>query len=68
MKYDISTLMTVTVSGVQNGIVTQNEARDMLHKPRKEDPEADKLRQQMQMVGADESSSSTSQSSDEDSK
>lgn len=53
MKYDISTMMNVSVSGVQNGILTQNEAREMLNKPRKEDPEADKLRQQMQMVGAD---------------
>lgn len=61
--YDFPTLSKSVNESVQNGVLTQNEAREKLNMPRKDDPEADKLRQQMQMVASDGSTSNQSEES-----
>ncbi|EJE4165363.1 phage portal protein [Vibrio parahaemolyticus] len=61
--YDFPTLSKSVNESVMNGVLTQNEAREMLNKPRVDDPEADKLRQQMQMQSSDSSTSSKSEES-----
>ena len=50
VKHDIQTLTNVARDGIVNGIITQNEGREMLQLPVLEGEEYNQVRQQMQMV------------------
>ncbi|EOV9323803.1 TPA: phage portal protein [Vibrio alginolyticus] len=55
LKHDFKTLNNIGVTAVTAGILTQNEARELLNKPRIEGEEYDTLRQQAQLVSAQSS-------------
>jgi HK97 family phage portal protein len=52
MRYDLKTLVGIGTAAVTAGVMTQNEARDKLNLPRKHGEEFDTLRQQSQLVSA----------------
>lgn len=57
LRHDFKTLNNIGVTAVTAGILTQNEARELLNKPRKDGEEYDTLRQQAQLVSAETSNS-----------
>ncbi|MBE5156684.1 phage portal protein [Vibrio parahaemolyticus] len=57
LRHDFKTLSNIGVTAVTAGILTQNEARELLNKPRIDGEEYNTLRQQAQLVSAESSNS-----------
>ncbi|NAW95843.1 phage portal protein [Vibrio sp. V42_P2S4T144] len=55
LRHDFKTLSGIGTAAVTAGILTQNEARELMNKPPKEGEEYDTLRQQAQLVSAQSS-------------